>query len=113
IDVAPLVKRLKEDRQWVTDGRVGRGRKVGRQNRHPRQIGGTLRTGLPADGGEIKPTEEEGPPLHSTTSARARIEGGTVMSSALAVLRLTTSSNLVGCCTGKSAGLAPLRIIPA
>ena len=29
----------------------------------------------------------------------------------LAVLRLTTSSNFVACCTGKSPGLAPLRIL--
>jgi hypothetical protein len=49
----------------------------------------------------------------TTSSARARIEGGTVRPSALAVLRLTTSSNLVGCSTGRSAGLAPLRILPA
>jgi hypothetical protein len=28
-----------------------------------------------------------------------------------AVFRLTTSSNLVGCSTGRSAGLAPLRIL--
>src|ERR1700730_18255026 len=48
-----------------------------------------------------------------TSSARARIEGGTVRPSAWAVLRLTTSSNVAGCCTGRSAGLAPLRIFPA
>jgi hypothetical protein len=30
--------------------------------------------------------------------------------SALAVLRLMTNSNLVGCTTGKSAGFSPLRI---
>jgi hypothetical protein len=47
-----------------------------------------------------------------TSSARARIEGGTVRPSAWAVFRLTTSSNLVGCCTGRSAGFAPLRILP-
>ena len=40
------------------------------------------------------------------------IEGGTVRPSALAVLRLTTSSNVVGCSTGRSAGLVPLRILP-
>jgi hypothetical protein len=35
--------------------------------------------------------------IHSmTSSARARIEGGTVRPSALAVLRLTTSSKVVG-----------------
>ena len=33
--------------------------------------------------------------------------------SALAVLRLITSSNLVGCMIGSSAGFAPLRILPA
>ena len=32
---------------------------------------------------------------------------------ALAVLRLMTNSNVVGCTTGRSAGLAPLRIFPA
>ena len=53
-------------------------------------------------------------PAHSiTSSARARIDCGTVRPSALAVLRLMTSSNLVGCWTGRSAGLAPLRIFPA
>ena len=34
-----------------------------------------------------------------------------VRPSALAVLRLMTSSNFVGCSTGRSAGLAPLRIL--
>jgi hypothetical protein len=48
-----------------------------------------------------------------TSSARASSDGGTVRPSALAVLRLMTNSNLVGCWTGKSAGLAPLRIRPA
>src|SRR5215467_12409443 len=57
---------------------------------------------------------DELPPSHSmTSSARARIEGGTVRPSASAVFRLTTSSNRVGCWTGRSAGFAPLRIFPA
>jgi predicted ATPase len=46
-----------------------------------------------------------------TSSARARIDGGIVRPSALAVFRLTIKSNLVGCSTGRSAGLAPLRIL--
>ncbi len=51
-------------------------------------------------------------PVHSiTSSARLRSVGGTVRPSALAVLRLITSLNLVGCSTGKSAGLAPFRIL--
>src|ERR1700740_3200946 len=48
-----------------------------------------------------------------TSSARPRTDGGTVRPSALAVLRLTTSSKVVGCWTGRSAGLVPLRILPA
>ena len=46
-----------------------------------------------------------------TSSARASSAGGIVRPKALAVLRLMTSSNLVGCSTGKSAGLAPFRIL--
>ena len=49
---------------------------------------------------------------HSITwSARCRSDGGIVRPRALAVLRLMTSSNLVACSIGKSAGLAPLRIL--
>ena len=44
-----------------------------------------------------------------TLSARATNVGGTVMPIALAVLRLITSSNLVSCRTGRSAGLAPRK----
>jgi hypothetical protein len=53
-------------------------------------------------------------PLHSiTSSVRASSTGGISRPSALAALRLITNSILVGCSTGKSAGLAPLRILPA
>ena len=45
-----------------------------------------------------------------TSSARTRNDSGIVSPSAFAVLRLITSSNLVGCSTGKSAGLAPLAM---
>jgi hypothetical protein len=48
-----------------------------------------------------------------TSSARARSVGGTSMPSVLAVFRLTTSSNVVGCCTGRLAGFSPLRMRPA
>src|SRR6516165_4101452 len=52
-------------------------------------------------------------PRHSiTSSARASSVGGTVRLSALAVLRLITKSNFVGCSTGRSAGLAPFKIRP-
>ena len=50
--------------------------------------------------------------IHSiTSSARTSSEGGTAMRRTLAVLRLITSSNLVGCSTGRSEGFAPLRIL--
>jgi len=49
---------------------------------------------------------------HSITlSARTKIASGTVRPRALAVLRLMTNSNFVGCSTGRSAGLAPLMIL--
>jgi hypothetical protein len=46
-----------------------------------------------------------------TSSAIIRKSRPTVRPSAFAAFRLMTSSNLVGCWTGKSAGLAPLRIL--
>jgi hypothetical protein len=44
-----------------------------------------------------------------TSSASARSVGGMARPSALAVLRLITSSNVTGCMTGRSIVLAPLR----
>src|SRR5262249_28116504 len=53
------------------------------------------------------------PPHHSiTSSARTSSAVGTVRPSALAVLRLTYSSILVACWTGRSAGFSPFRIRP-
>src|SRR5215475_10804087 len=52
-------------------------------------------------------------PLHSiTSSARASSVGGTSRPTVLAVWELMTSSSLVDCTTGKSAGFAPLRMRP-
>src|SRR6516165_7881038 len=55
-------------------------------------------------------------PLHLrdhsiTSSARSRTASGILSPSALAVVRLMTKSNLVGCSTGMSAGFAPRRIL--
>src|SRR6476660_3585957 len=44
-----------------------------------------------------------------TSSASNRNDSEIVSPKALAVLRLMTNSNFVGCSTGRSAGLAPLR----
>jgi hypothetical protein len=46
-----------------------------------------------------------------TSVAWKRSAGGTVILSASAVLRLMTSTNVVGRSTGRSAGRAPLRIL--
>ena len=43
--------------------------------------------------------------------ARASISGGIVTPICFAVLRLITSSNFFGCSTGRSAALAPFRIL--
>ena len=52
-------------------------------------------------------------PLHSITSSAATSSlSGTVNPSILAVLRLITSSNLVGKTTGKLRGFSPLSIRP-
>src|SRR5262245_36968729 len=46
-----------------------------------------------------------------TSSARKRTEGGMVRSRDFAVLRFIANSNFVGCSTGRSAGLTPLRTL--
>src|SRR3954452_435338 len=47
-----------------------------------------------------------------TSSARASSLSGTWRPSALAVFKLMTNSNLVGCLTGSSAGFSPSRMRP-
>src|SRR5262249_42760041 len=67
----------------------------------------------PADCCAAEQRDELAAPHHSiTSSARASKAGGISMPSTLAVARLMTKSNLVGCITGRSDGLAPLRIRP-
>jgi hypothetical protein len=55
--------------------------------------------------------DEVAPPHSITSSARALNMGGNSKSSAFAVLRLITSSNLTDCITGRSAGFSLLRIL--
>src|SRR5262249_23480281 len=55
--------------------------------------------------------DEVAPLNHSiTSSARSIIDGGMARPSAVAVLRFTTISNLVGNCTGRSPGFSPRRM---
>src|SRR5215472_14347447 len=52
------------------------------------------------------------PPFHLITlSARNSMDCGIVRPICLAVFRLILSSNFVGCSTGRSAGLAPFKIL--
>src|SRR5262249_59496485 len=64
--------------------------------------------------GQDAPTHaaDERSPVHyrMISSARTNSDCGIVRPSALAVLRLITNSNLVGCSTGRSAGFGPLLI---
>jgi hypothetical protein len=52
------------------------------------------------------------PDYSITSSARPDTGRGTVIPSALAVLRLMISSTFVDCTTGRSAGFSPLRMRP-
>src|SRR5262249_54397716 len=56
--------------------------------------------------------DELAPPPPITSSAATSSVGGIVRANAFAVLRLITSSNLVGCITGISAAFSPLRMRP-
>src|SRR5436190_15203786 len=50
-------------------------------------------------------------PLVNDLIRAYKMDDGIVRPSTLAVFRLTTKSNLVGCSMGRSPGLAPLRIL--
>lgn len=60
----------------------------------------------------LTPSGPEAARYSITSSARNMIEFGIAKPSAFAVVRLSTSSNLVGCKTGSSAGFAPLTMRP-
>jgi hypothetical protein len=64
-----------------------------------------------AAAGFDKPSGRSSCPYSITSSARSRRLAGTLSPSALAALPLMTSSNLLGCSTGRSAGFAPLNIL--
>src|SRR5258707_11779429 len=55
--------------------------------------------------------DELAPPHSITSSARSRIDVGSVTPIALAVFRLSANSKFVACSTGRSAGCAPRRIL--
>ena len=72
---------------------------------------GRMHRKRPRDGRAAEERDEVAT-VHSMISSASRRNGsGIVSPSALAVLRFTTSSNFVGCSTGKSAGRVPRKIL--
>src|SRR5215207_1599534 len=66
----------------------------------------------PRRGRDLQENEDERAPSHSiTSSARARRLGGIVQPSALAVFKLTISSNLLGAWTGSAPASSPFKIL--
>src|SRR5262249_31253012 len=73
--------------------------------------GGLLRARNQRPRGRAGEQRDELAPFHSiTSSARSGNAGGICKPIALAVLRLITSSNLVGACTGRSPGFSPRKM---
>src|ERR1019366_10168967 len=107
IGIADVAERVaeapqKDLRVWIASEQDTDGRHLCRLRAHgerPRDRGATSQCDKLASSHSI------------TSSARAISVGGTVRPRAFAVLRLMTSSNLVGCWTGKSAGFSPLRTL--
>src|SRR5262249_49239065 len=66
----------------------------------------------PRGRGAAEQRDDLAPPHSITSSATDSSVGGTVRPSMVAVWALMTNSNLVDCSTGRSAGLAPLRMRP-
>ncbi len=86
-----------------------------KQTLRPRHVRFPLQSGLSSNMRPCPSCAKTGSrrPHSITSSAVASSDGGMVRPSALAVLRLITNSNVVGCSTGRSAGLTPRRILSA
>ena len=94
---------LREQAQRLGQARVDRGR--GQQEHQEGGVHGATVAQLPL--GRLSRLRA----YRMMSVASWTIDGGIVSPSACAVIRLTTNSNLVGRSTGRSAGLAPFRIL--
>src|SRR5262249_50930452 len=92
------------------DRRERRGGRAAQQPHHPHQRLLRPRRERPSGSRTANDQYEVAAPHSITSSARASTEAGKSRPSALAVLRLTASTYLVGACTGRSAGFSPLRM---
>src|SRR5262245_30255191 len=107
VDISGLDKAALERSHHVTGLRLRDGAEES-DHRHHR----LLRAGSNRPRGRRSAEQrDELPSLHSITSlANASSRSGTLRPSTFAVLRLSTSSYLVGACTGRSPGFSPLRM---
>ena len=109
LDIAGLLQALAKCAQTVRD-RVRRCGVEEPDHRHRRLL--RARRERPRSRRAAEKRDELAPLHHSiTSSARSRNGSGMFRPSALAVVRLMTSSNLVGCSTGMSAGFVPCKIL--
>src|SRR5262245_21592177 len=106
--VAGFCEGLAKSAQTLRNG-VRRGDAEEPNHRHGRLL--RVRRERPRRCRAAEERDELAAPHSITSSALACNVSGTVRPSVFAVLRLITSSNLDGCCTGRSEGLAPLRIL--
>src|SRR5262249_60796282 len=106
---AQLLQPLQEPRNAGLKYRIVRG--CGQEYANTSQSVGLLSTRRKWPRRRAAEQRDELAAFHSiTSSARASSVGGMVRPSALAVARLMTSSYFVGACTGRSAGLSPLKM---
>ena len=108
LDIAGLPQPLAKAGQWHF--RCARER-AGKKSDHWYRRLLRVRRERPCGSRAAEKGDEFAPPHSITLSVRASSVGETSRPSALAVIRLMTKSNLVGCSTGISPGFAPRRIL--
>ena len=111
---------------WINPSRCGGGKELeGRSKKahsgsqghvaicplYPRKRTSAAQKGMSAKGHKLTNTAQQKGFYSITLSARASNIGGIVSPIALAVLRLIANSNLLGLCTGRSAGFSPRKIL--
>src|SRR5215470_14208600 len=109
LDIASFVEALTKRTTKARRG-LGRATEDDTDDRHRRLL--CPRRQRPRRGTAEQCDELAAPHYSITSSARASTVAGISRLSALAVLRLITSANLVACMTGRSDGFAPLRTRP-
>jgi hypothetical protein len=96
LDVSEVTQSVEEGISLGVRGRVAS------QGAYSSDLGRGLRLSGARHREQAEGAEEDASVHYSITwSARRSSDGGIVRPSAFAVLRLITSSNLVGCCTGR------------